>query len=167
MKKILISFVALMMAMSMNAQKFLNDSDTPFGQGKFYVAASLSNLNLNYSKATEWSFGLAAKAGYMFLDNWMVLGVLDYTNLSSGTAVSTDLGAGARYYFDRIGLYLGVIAKYAHAKNFDDFEPEANVGYTFFLNRHCTIEPELFYEHSFKDNDYSGFGLRLGFGYYF
>lgn len=167
MKKVLMSMVAIMMAMSVNAQKFLNESETPFTQGKFYVNASVSNLNLNYSKANEWSFGLAAKAGYMFLDNWMVLGVFDYSNFSSGTTVTTDLGAGVRYHFEKVGLYAGIIAKYAHAKNFDDFEPELNVGYTFFLNRHCTIEPELYYEHSFKDTDYSGFGIRLGFGYYF
>ena len=167
MKKVIMTLVALMMAMSMNAQKYLNESETPFGQGKFYVAASLSNLNLNYSKASEWSFGLGAKVGYMFLDNWMVLGVLDYNNVSNGTIVTTELGAGARYYFDKIGLDLGITAKYAHAKNFDDFQPEFNVGYSFFLNRHVTIEPELFYKHSFKDKDYSGFGLRVGFGYYF
>ena len=159
--------VALIMAMGVNAQQYLNESETPFGQRKFYVAASLSNLNLNYSKASEWSFGLNAKAGYMFLDDWMVLGVLNYNNISSGSNVSTQIGAGARYYFSRVGIYLGAIAKYAHAKGFDDFEPEINVGYSFFLNRHVTLEPEIFYEHSFKDTDYSGFGLRLGFGYYF
>lgn len=166
MKKLMLSFVAILMAMSVNAQ-YLNDSETPFGQGKFYVAGSLSNLNLNYSKASDWSLGLSAKGGYLFLDNWMVLGVFDYQNISNGSMTSMDLGAGARYYFDQVGLYLGLTAKYAHSTGFDDFQPEANVGYAFFLGRHVTLEPELYYEHSFKDTDYSGFGLRLGFGFYF
>jgi len=166
MKKVILSMVALLVTMGVNAQ-YLNDSETPFRQGKFYVAASASNLNLNYSKASKWSFGLQAKAGYLFLDNWMVVAMLDYDNISSGSFVTTELGAGARYYFDRIGLHLGLLAKYAHATGFDDFQPELNVGYSFFLNRHVTIEPELYYEHSFKDSDYSGFGIRLGFGYYF
>jgi hypothetical protein len=166
MKKVLMAAIGLMMAVSANAQ-YLNDAKTPFSQGKFYVAASASNLNLNYSKATDWSLGLAAKAGYMFLDDWMVLGVLDYQNFSNGSRTTTDLGAGVRYYFSSNGIYVGVLAKYAHTTGFNDFEPELNVGYAFFLNRHITIEPEAYYEHSFKDNDYSGFGLRLGIGIYF
>lgn len=166
MKKIMFSIVALLMAASVNAQ-YLNDSKTPFAQGKFYVAASASNLTLNYSKSSDWSLGLAAKAGYMFLDNWMVLGVLDYQNISNGSMTTTDLGAGARYYFEKYGIYLSAIAKYAHSTGFNDFQPEVNVGYAYFLGRHITIEPEFYYEHSFKDNDYSGFGLRLGFGIYF
>ena len=44
MKKVFMSMIALMMAMSVNAQKYLNDSGTPFGEGKFYVGASFSGL---------------------------------------------------------------------------------------------------------------------------
>lgn len=173
MKKLFLSAIALMMVMNINAQKYLNSTGTPFEEGKFYVGASLSGLGINYSKASEWSLGLQAKGGYLFLDNWMVLGVLSYINQSSGNAITTSIGAGARYYFDQIGLYAGVTAKYAHFKmsRFDestsDFRPEIYAGYAFFLSRHLTIEPELYYEHSFKDTDYSGFGLRLGCGIYF
>ena len=42
------------------------------------------------------------------------------------------------------------------------------VGYAFFLNRHVTIEPALYYKmslHDFSGN--STVGLRIGFGYYF
>lgn len=166
MRKLLMSAVAMMMTVSVHAQ-YLNDTSTPFEQGKFYVAASASNLNLNYTKATDWSLGLQAKAGYFFLDNWMVLGVFDYSNISSGSSVTTNLGAGARYYFPQNGIYVGALAKYAHNPGFDDFKPEVHAGYSFFLNHHVTIEPEIYFEHSFKDSDYSGFGLRLGFGYYF
>ena len=158
--------LGLMMAMSANAQ-YLNDSQTPFEQGKFYVGASTSSLNLSYHKSNDWSLGLQAKAGYLFLDNWMVVGMLDYRNIGSGSSVTTQLGAGARYYFSSNGIYASLLAKYAHTTGFDDFQPEISAGYAFFLNRHVTLEPEIYYEHSFKDTDYSGFGLRLGFGYYF
>ena len=172
MKKVFMSMIALMMAMSVNAQKYLNESGTPFEEGKFYVGASLSGLGLNYSKASEWSLGLQAKGGYMFLDNWMVLGVLSYNNQSNGSTITTNIGAGARYYFDKVGIFAGVTAKYTHLKvsgikGTSDFRPEIYGGYAFFLGRHVTLEPELYYEHSFKDTDYSGFGLRLGFGIYF
>jgi len=169
MKKLIMAAIGLMMAVSVNAQ-YLNDPETPFYQGKFYVGASASNLGLKYNKAEEFSFGLAAKAGYLFLDNWMVLGIFDYQNIASGTATSTNIGAGARYYFEQNGIYLGAIAKYAHSKageSFSDFRPEVHAGYCFFLGRHVTIEPEVYYEHSFKNSDYSGFGLRLGFGLYY
>jgi len=166
MKKLIMAAIGLMMAVSVNAQ-YQNDPETPFYQGKFYVGASASNLGLKYNKAEEFSFGLAAKAGYLFLDNWMVLGIFDYQNIASGTATSTNIGAGARYYFDQCGVYAGLLAKYAHTTGNDDFVPEVHVGYAFFLGRHVTLEPEVYFEHSFNDSDYSTFGLRLGFGYYF
>ena len=167
MKKLFLSAIALMMAMNVNAQKYLNSTGTPFEEGKFYVGASLSGLGINYSKASEWSLGLQAKGGYLFLDNWMVLGVLSYNNQSNGSTITTNIGAGARYYFDQCGVYAGLLAKYAHTTGNDDFVPEVHVGYAFFLGRHVTLEPEVYFEHSFNDSDYSTFGLRLGFGYYF
>ena len=159
--------IGLMMATSVNAQKVLNESTTPFEESKFYIGASLSGLTLNYSKASDWSLGLSAKAGYLFLDNWMVLGVIDYQNYSSGTVTSTNIGAGARYYFERNGVFVGLTAKYAHSTGVDEFKPEINVGYAFFLGHYATLEPELYYEQSFKGSKYSKFGLRLGFGVYF
>ena len=167
MKKILMAAICLMMAMSVNAQKVLNESTSPFEESKFYVGASFSGLSLSYSKASDWSFGLSAKAGYLFRDNWMALGVFDYQNYSSGTVTSTNIGAGARYYFERNGVYLGLTAKYAHATGVDEFKPEINVGYAFFLGHYVTLEPELYYEQSFKESKYSQFGLRLGLGVYF
>ena len=167
MKKLMMAAISLMMATSVNAQKILNESTTPFEESKFYISASLSGLTLNYSKASDWSLGLSAKAGYLFLDNWMVLGVIDYQNYSSGTVTSTNIGAGARYYFERNGVFLGLTAKYAHSTGVDEFKPEINVGYAFFLGHYVTLEPELYYEQSFRNSKYSQFGLRLGFGVYF
>ena len=42
----------------------------------------------------------------------------------------------------------------------------AEVGYAFFINRSVTIEPTLYYDHSFKDSNYSTVGLKLGLGIY-
>ena len=160
--------IGLMMATSVNAQKVLNESTTPFEESKFYVGASLSGLTLNYSKASDWSFGLSAKAGYLFLDNWMVLGVFDYQNNGSGEYVTTQIGAGVRYYFERNGIFVGLTPKYSHQPGIAEFKPEINVGYAFFLNRTVTIEPEVYYNQSLQSHsDYSGFGLRLGLSYYF
>ena len=162
--------IGLMMAMSVNAQ-YLDDSETPFTEGKFYVSASASSASFAYSKSTDFKLGLNAKAGYLFMDNLMVLGVVEFSGQNNFDILTTQIGAGARYYFENCGIYLGAIAKYAHVKsfetNFSDFRPELHAGYCFFLGRHVTLEPEAYYEHSFKDSDYSGFGLRVGIGIFF
>ena len=65
------------------------------------------------------------------------------------------------------GIYLGAGANYKHSECYDDFLPNVNVGYAFFISRTVTIEPELYYNMSTKSfKDYSGFGLRIGFGIY-
>ena len=51
MKKMIVAAIGLMMAMSANAQ-YLNDSKTPFEEGKFYVNAALSTTSLSYSKVS-------------------------------------------------------------------------------------------------------------------
>jgi len=169
-KKIFMLFVGLMATVSVSAQ-YLNDSGTPFSEGKFYVGASASGVSLSYSKSTDFALGLNTKAGYLFLDNLMVVGVVGLESSNNFDVMSTQIGAGARYYIEQNGIYLGAIAKYAHEKffesSFSDFRPELNVGYCFFLSRHVTAETEAYYEHSFKDSDYSGFGVRIGFGYFF
>lgn len=170
MKKILMSAIALMMAMSVNAQKYLNDPTTPFSQGKAYLGASLSGADLSYSGITKGHLGLQAKAGYFFADNLMGLAQLGYeNNVNKDHSYATVLlSAGGRYYIQQNGLYLGVSAIYKHwASKNDDFLPSVQVGYSFFLNSTVTIEPEIYYEQSFKNHkDYSNFGLRIGIGVY-
>jgi len=170
MRKILISMVALMATLSANAQ-YLNDSETPFTEGKFYVSASASSASLAYSKSTDFALGINGKVGYLFMNNLMALGVVEFNSQKNFDVITMELGAGVRYYFESNGIYLGALAKYAHTKeigsSFSDFRPEAHIGYCFFLSRHITVEPEAYYEHSFKNSDYSGFGFRIGLGIYF
>ena len=170
MKKLMMAAIGLMMAVSANAQ-YLNDPETPFYQGKFYLNAACSSTTLAYSKSTDFQLGINAKVGYFLIDNVMAVGVAGFNSVNNGDNRTFELGAGARYYFDTVGIYVGAIAKYAHQKvyefSIDDFRPEINAGYAFFLNRNITLEPEAYYEHSFKDSDYSGFGLRLGLSIYF
>ena len=166
MKKLMMTFAALMMAASMNAQ-YLNDSGTPFEQDKMYVAASMSAASLSYSKSSDFNIGISGRVGYFFIDNLMGLGDVSFLSQNNGDYKSF----GARYYFDKVGIFLGAMAKYAHqtalGSKVNDFQPEIQAGYAFFLGRHVTIEPELYYKHSFKDSDYSSFGLRIGAGFYF
>ncbi len=67
------------------------------------------------------------------------------------------------------GVYLGAGAEYAHyTSNNNDLMVPLRVGYSFFINRHLTIEPELYYKmstHDFGNN--SQVGVSIGLGFYF
>ena len=157
MKKIALIAVALLMSIAANAQ---------FEEGKGYIGASLSGLDIS-NQTKEFHLGLNARLGYMFQDNLMALGEigLDHWDKSPDALV---VGAGARYYIEQNGLFLGAGLKYKHADtNYNDLLPSVQLGYAFFLGRHITLEPEAYYKHSFKSSDYSGFGLRIGLGIYF
>jgi hypothetical protein len=82
---------------------------------------------------------------------------------------SFAIGAGGRYYIVQNGLYLGAGARFAHqGSDYNDFVPNVNIGYAYFLNHHVTIEPELYFDISTKSfKDYTGVGLRVTMGVYF
>lgn len=144
-------------------------ANAQFEQGKFYVGAAMTGLDLNYSGAEDLNFGVQAKGGYLFEDNWMLLAQAGYQH--SGNDDIDDcfsVGVGARYYIIQNGLFLGINGKLIHANgNYNDIMPGFEVGYAFFLNRSVTIEPAVYYEQSFKKHsDYSKIGFRLGLGVY-
>ena len=170
MKKIILSLLCAMSALASNAQGYTKpyNDRPPFGEGKYYVATALSGLDLNFNSNEKCKLDVSAKAGYLFTDNWMVTGQLGY-NYRKYAPNAFTAGAGLRYYIEQNGLYLGLGANYVHQNHdYDYLMPTIQLGYAFFLNRTVTIEPELYYNQSLKDHsDYSGFGLRIGFGIYF
>ena len=164
MKKLMMTVVALVMAISANAQ-YLNDSEKVFYEGKWYIGASASGLDLSWHEAYDWKLNLDVKGGYLFTDDWMItakVGLQAQTDCSSAYL----LGAGIRYYFESCGIYLGASGNYLHSADYNDFRPELNVGYSYFLSRHITLEPEVYYEYSTDSHERSGFGVRVGFGLY-
>ena len=157
MRKIILMFVALTVTIAANAQ---------FEKNKWYAGASLSGIGLSYNSDEEFKFALDAKGGYMFDDSWLALANVGYSK-QSDVASYLKLGIGARYYFVKNGLYVGAMVNYIHDGNdHDDFMPGVHVGYAFFLSKTVTVEPEIYYDQSFKDSDYSTIGLRIGFGIY-
>ena len=157
-KKLCLVVMAIMVAIAAHAQ---------FESGKKYANVSLSGLNLSYNGSEKTSFGLSAKGGYLFMDNVMVLGSVGYKK-STDVPAQMSLGAGARYYIEQNGIYLGAGVNYLHVGDlYDDFLPSVHVGYAFFIGRYVTIEPEIYYNQSFKSHkDYSTIGFRLGVGLY-
>lgn len=157
-KRLSMMLVALVVSLTSFAQ---------FEKDKVYVGASLSGLNLNYNGSEKGSFGLDAKGGLFFADNLLLTSQLSYSKKNDVPA-AFSAGLGMRYYIVQNGLYLGASVNYLHAhKNFDDFLPGVQVGYAFFLSRTVTVEPEIYYNQSFKSHsDYSTIGFRVGVGVY-
>ena len=158
-KKLLMVFAALLMTVSASAQ---------FEEGKMYCGASLTGLNLSYNGADELNLGLQAKAGYFITDDIMLSAQLgDQTSSSDVIPNHYEVGAGARYYIEQNGIFLGAGAKYVHTGHYNDFMPGVEVGYAFFISKTVTIEPALYYDQSLKDHSqYSTIGLKVGIGIY-
>ena len=160
-KKLSLLLLTLMVALSASAQ---------FEQGKKYISASFSGLDMAYNGSSECNVGLQAKGGYFLADNLAVVGLIGYNHVGGDdeTPDRVSLGVQGRYYIIQNGIYLGAGATYKHANhNYNDIMPGVEIGYAFFINRHVTIEPALYYEQSFKDHSkYSNVGLRLGLGIY-
>ena len=155
MKKIALFVVALVMSVAANAQ---------FEQGKGYIGASMSGIDIS-NQTKEFHLGLNAQLGYMFQDNLLALGTLGWDHWDK-SGDSFVLGAGARYYIEQNGLYLGGSLKYKHAEQYDDLLPGVQLGYAFFLGRTVTLEPELYFDMSTKKFDYTCYGVRVGIGIY-
>ena len=157
MKKIVLFITALMMTVAAQAQ---------FEQGKAYLGATLSGLDLSYNGMQKGRFILGGKVGYLFADDWMLSAQLGYEK-QKDEPYRMSLGAGVRYYIVQNGLYLGASGIFKHAHEYNDFLPSVQLGYAFFLSRTVTIEPEFYYEQSFKSHsDYSTVGFRIGVGVY-
>ena len=157
MKKIAFILVALMMSVAANAQ---------FEKGKAYIGASLTNLDLSYNGLREGHFGLGGKMGYMVADDLLLTGQVAYEK-QKDVPYQLSFGVGGRYYIVQNGLYVGLSGNYKHSEGYSDVLPSVQLGYALFLNGSVTVEPEIYYEQSFKNHkDYSTVGLRLGIGVY-
>ncbi len=158
MKKVLTLIIAALASISASAQ---------FEQGKTYIGASLSGLDLSYNGMNEAKFGLNAQAGLFAADNLLAYGQVGFDHPGKDQSNSFNIGVGGRYYITQNGIFLGANVKYTHSKSYNDFMPGVEVGYAFFLSHTLTIEPSIYYQQSIKKHsDYSTIGLRLGFGIY-
>lgn len=159
MKKLSLLLLGLTLSLGIHAQ---------FQEGKGYIGASLTGLDLHYNSRNKFNIGLEAKLGYLAWDNTMLLATISAEHNGSETVADHFmLGVGGRYYISQNGLYLGAGCKFLHAnRSYNDLLVGTEVGYAFFINRSVTIEPALYYDHSFKDTSYSTVGLKIGLGIY-
>ncbi len=159
MKKLMLLVCLLVASVAARAQ---------FEKGKWFVNPSLSGLMLSHDTGTDnTSFGLEVKGGTFLIDNVALLvnGAIDWNE--DAPDVYT-LGVGGRYYFDKVGVFLGVnvnLDRYDWGDN-DDSSCSLGLeaGYSFFLSRTVTIEPSVYWN---VNGDRSKFGVNVGFGFYF
>ena len=174
MKRILFTMLFGLSLLAGHAQNVESSSkDVVFNAGKMYISTKVSGLNFSYTGHDKLNLNLSANVGY-FIDDDVMLGfngqVAFYSRGEGLDSKLQEVGLGgyARYYMEQNGLYLGVSANWAYKLDvYNDFQPEVNLGYAFFLSRTVTIEPEIYYRQSFVNHSkYSGAGLRIGFGIY-
>lgn len=144
-----------------------------FEKGTKYVGASLTGLNISYSSGEKFGLGLQGVGGYFFADSWMATAKLEYNHqwmpAPSNDINAVTIGAGARYYFQSNGIFLGAGLQYKHAAaNLDYLQVPLEVGYCYYLNQYVSIEPAIYFEPCLnKFSDGTKVGLRIGLGFYF
>ena len=161
MRKVVFSLCLLGMSVAAKAQ---------FEQGKWVVNPSVTGLSYSQSSYGGTSFGINTQAGAFLIDNAaLMVGVGgNWTRPVDSYRTSVS----GRYYFQTTGVYLGAGVKMEYWKpessgSVTDLGAFAEAGYAFFITRTITLEPAVYYDLSFKDSAYSGFGLKVGFGLYF
>lgn len=161
MKKIIFTICLMVVA--------IGSAKAQFEKGTWIVNPSVTGLELSHSDIDDTYFGVELKGGAFLLDNVALL--VDLGGRWMDNYDRYTVGVSGRYYFDRVGLYTGVGLGLNHWKigEFDDTDYSVNleVGYAFFLSKTVTIEPAAFCNLSLTDGDYTKYGLKVGFGFYF
>lgn len=166
MKKIIACLFLLTMTTLAHAQ---------FEQNKWYFNAAVTDLGISYSGSEKFRMGVQATVGAFLFDNIALILNGEGIYHKQGER-SAAFGVGGRYYFSQNGIFLGSGIKFRHfeykdsgedGESFNDGLWSFEAGYAFFLSRTVTIEPAVYYDLSFKNQDYSKLGLKIGFGLYF
>ena len=127
MKKFLFVFAFVLASITANAQ---------FEQGKWMINSSLTTFDLSF-KGGDNHLGFMAEGGYLLKDNIALIGTLG-GDWKSGKDTYT-IGAKARYYFSKVGLFAGAGLQYqniqfSHAGSDNSFGLKLEGGYSFFLD---------------------------------
>ena len=98
-KKSMLALLLAVVSLSASAQ---------FEKHTKFVNASLTGLDMNYSKDTKFHLGFEATGGYFVEDCWMPYGRIGFNHQAENGPDRNEfeLGAGTRYYFKRTGVYL-------------------------------------------------------------
>lgn len=107
MKKCVLAIVMAIVSLGANAQ---------FEKGTKFANLSLTGFDMSYQKGSKFHFGLQGQGGYFVKQEWMVGGLLGYDYLGGGPNHEFNLGANARYYFHKSGVFVGGGLLYSHQR---------------------------------------------------
>lgn len=164
MKKLILAITFLLVGVS--------SSFAQFEAGKYYIGAGINNAGFSYDSTNKFSLGAEANVGYMFEQDWLAIADVSLKT-SDSTINELTLGAKCRYFIEQNGLFLQLGAKLAHEKikgfdSYNDFLISPEVGYCYFLGRHVTVEPSVYYDMSLSNfSDRSRVGFKIGLACYF
>ncbi|MBP1531507.1 MAG: autotransporter outer membrane beta-barrel domain-containing protein [Bacteroidaceae bacterium] len=188
MKKTVLAILLAVVSVSANAQ---------FEKGTKYVNASLTGIDMSYSKDSRFRLGFEGTGGYFVEECWMPYGRLGFNHqaLKGPDVNSLEIGAGTRYYFKRTGVYLsgGLLysfesqpgrvvydtnidsptgapytVHYTYREKNNNISLALEAGYCFYVNHFMSIEPAVYYNMCLNDfSDGSRVGLKVGLGFYF
>lgn len=156
MKKLFLTFFCLI--------ALVGNASAQFVEGTKFLGASLTGLDLSYSKNQKFGLGVEAKAGYFITDDIMLQAEAGF-DIRKEDFQSIFLAAKGRYYV-KDKLYLGAGAKLLHCyKNYNDFIITPEIGYTYMLNSVVAFEPAFYVDLSTNNfSKYTKVGLKIGVG---
>jgi hypothetical protein len=157
MKKFILLSCLLCSALAAQAQ---------FEKGKWMISPTLSGFHLSYDTGdSSASLAIEGTGGWFVADN---IALTAYMGASWNDINYYKIGAGARYYFDKVGFFaggsLGAVRWDGTGNDDTDFSFVIEGGYAFFLSRTVTVEPSVYWD---IQSDTSFLGLKIGFGFYF
>ncbi len=158
-----------------------NDVSAQILKNRWVFNPQVTAFNLGSTRTRDtgndtFDLGLKVEAGNFIADNLAVLvglgGDLAWNKEYKNNRV--DVLGGLRYY-TLTTMFIGVNMGYTHewtknqgesTKKRDYLYVGAELGYAIFLTQNISLDPALYWKHSFTDQ-YDQYGLKMGFSVYF
>ena len=165
---IIFLFIPRIMAQTEKGKWMINPEITTFGVG---------GTDNDKSKSNRFNFGLGFKGGSFIYDDLLVnVGIgFDINKQEKWKDNSLQLSGGLKYYI-LSHLFLGAeigyerewLREYEGDKTLKNnyFFFGADLGYAIFITPNISIEPAIYWKHSFADR-LNQYGFKVGFGLYF
>lgn len=141
-----------------------------FEKGTWIINPSFTGLGFSHSDNEKVKIGINMDTGCFLGDGFalMVRGGGDW----SKAVDKYTIGTGMRIYFNKTGIYIGGgadLTRYRYKGGTHDtaWKLSMDAGYAFFIAKNVTIQPAFYYNWCFNDNDFSEYGVKVGFALYF
>ncbi len=87
--------MVLTVAMASQAQRIIRYNQTPFHEDKYYIGASLTGLDINYSGLEDLKIGASGQLGYFVADDVMLYAEAGYIIMVRALTISPLVSVAA------------------------------------------------------------------------